>query len=577
MDSRLVLPVNAIVDGYRILRVVGSGGFGITYEAEDLNLGLMVALKEYYPFDFGDRDSTMSVRPKSARHKHTFEWGRSNFLQEARTLARFEHPSIVRVTRVFEAHATAYMVMRFEKGLSLEEWLRDLGRRPTQGELDAILHPLLDALELMHGANFLHRDIAPDNIIIRPDGTPVLLDFGAARRSSSETELAPKAASRPLTGVVKAGYSPHEQYSSDGRMQGPWSDLYALGGTLYRAVAGKAPEEATLRFDEDLMASATELGRGRVPSGLPRSHRRLPEGEALRAPTLGGAAAADAARTPVAAQHHRAASLERAVPAQDPRGCNAPGAAPVGGRRSRRGAGCRSWRGGLAYKSTIAVARQSPEINVAEKTEDRREAQRRKDIADAAETDALRQAEADATAERKREDDLRTAALDEARQRDERRKEDERVRLATIPSGEEQTAFVKRVQEVLKRNQCHDGNVTGRADEAQDSVDRFVENAKRSGRAQAPRIKLAKASVGDFESWLSDVEKARWEPCLREAPKVEKARPMVSRQVPTRAPASYARQPVGAALCGVVRREQRARPHHGHRALARNVPQTIHR
>ncbi|MEZ0306248.1 MAG: hypothetical protein ACAH24_29880, partial [Hyphomicrobiaceae bacterium] len=91
--------------------------------------------------------------------------------------------------------------------------------------------------------------------------------------------------------------------------------------------------------------------------------------------------------------------------------------------------------------------------------------------------------------------------------------------------------------------QCHDGNVTGRAEEAQEGVDRFVENAKRSGRAQAPRIKLAKASVGDFETWLSDVEKARWEPCLREAPKVEKARPIVSRQVPTRAPASYARQP----------------------------------
>jgi hypothetical protein len=99
------------------------------------------------------------------------------------------------------------------------------------------------------------------------------------------------------------------------------------------------------------------------------------------------------------------------------------------------------------------------------------------------------------------------------------------------------------VQEVLKRNQCHDGSVTGRADEAQESVDRFVENAKRSGRAQAPRIKLAKASVGDFESWLSDVEKAKWEPCLREAPKAEKARPRVSRQVPRKAPASYARQP----------------------------------
>ena len=93
MDSRLVLPVRTVLDGsYRIMRVVGSGGFGITYEAEDINLGTMVAIKEYYPFDFGDRDATMSVRPKSERHKQTFDWGRSNFLQEARTLARFEHP-----------------------------------------------------------------------------------------------------------------------------------------------------------------------------------------------------------------------------------------------------------------------------------------------------------------------------------------------------------------------------------------------------------------------------------------------------------------------------------------------------
>src|SRR5262245_30446975 len=165
----------------------------------------------------------MSVRPKSERHRNTFEWGRTNFLQEARTLARFEHPSIVRVTRVFEAHATAYMVMRFEKGLSLEDWLRSLGRPPTQEELDDILAPLLGALELMHGANFLHRDIAPDNIIIRPDGTPVLLDFGAARRSAPDA--GPGEQSRALTGIIKAGYSPYEQYSSDNRLQGAWSDL----------------------------------------------------------------------------------------------------------------------------------------------------------------------------------------------------------------------------------------------------------------------------------------------------------------------------------------------------------------
>ena len=140
MDSRLTLPANTVLDeSYRIVRVVGSGGFGITYEAEDLKLRTQVALKEYYPLDFGDRDSTMSVKPKSDRHAKTFQWGRSNFLQEARTLARFEHPSIVRVTRVFEANSTAYMVMRFEQGQSFDDWLSDLGRPPTQEELDRIV------------------------------------------------------------------------------------------------------------------------------------------------------------------------------------------------------------------------------------------------------------------------------------------------------------------------------------------------------------------------------------------------------------------------------------------------------
>jgi serine/threonine protein kinase len=255
LDSRLSLPVNTVLDAsYRIVRLVGSGGFGITYEAEDINLGTLVAIKEYYPFDFGDRDATMSVKPKSDRHRQTFDWGRSNFLQEARTLARFEHPSIVRVTRVFEANSTAYMVMRFEQGHSFESWLNSLGRPPTQEELDSIVAPLLDALQMMHAENFLHRDIAPDNIIVRADGTPVLLDFGAARRAVAEM-------SRTMTGIVKAGYSPHEQYSSDSRLQGPWSDLYALGGTLYRAVTGTPPEEATLRVDEDHMPPASQLGR----------------------------------------------------------------------------------------------------------------------------------------------------------------------------------------------------------------------------------------------------------------------------------------------------------------------------
>ena len=142
----------------------------------------------------------MSVRPKSDTHRKTFEWGRSSFLKEAQTLAQFRQPSIVRVSRVFQALSTAYMVMDFEKGEPLEEWLKELGRPPTQAELDRIAGPLLDALEMMHAAEFLHRDIAPDNIIVRTDGTRVLLDFGAARRPVAEM-------SRSLTGIVKAGYS----------------------------------------------------------------------------------------------------------------------------------------------------------------------------------------------------------------------------------------------------------------------------------------------------------------------------------------------------------------------------------
>jgi len=262
LDDRVVLPVNTVLDGsYRIVRVVGSGGFGITYEAEDIRLHAKVAIKEYYPHDFGDRDATMSVKPKSDRHKETFDWGRASFLQEARTLARFEHPSIVRVSRVYEANSTAYMVMRFEQGQSFEDWLKGLGRPPTQDELDAIVAPLLDALQMMHAANFLHRDIAPDNVIIRPDGTPVLLDFGAARRAVAER-------SHALTGIVKAGYSPQEQYATDSRLQGPWSDFYALGGTLYRAVTGRIPEEATLRVSDDRTPPAAEAAKGRYRPGF---------------------------------------------------------------------------------------------------------------------------------------------------------------------------------------------------------------------------------------------------------------------------------------------------------------------
>ena len=190
-----------------------------------------------------------------------FGWGRKRFIEEAQTLEKFRHPSIVRVRHVFEALNTAYMVLEFEDGQSLRDWLDDLGRPPTQAELDAVVSPLLDALAEMHAADFIHRDIAPDNIIIRPDGSPVLLDFGAARQAIA-------AETKTLTGIIKAGYSPPEQYLTDAARQGPWTDVYALGATLYRAVTGVAPPEAPARQMDGTYVPAATVSQGEYRSAF---------------------------------------------------------------------------------------------------------------------------------------------------------------------------------------------------------------------------------------------------------------------------------------------------------------------
>lgn len=262
MSSRDVLPPGTMLDGkYRIDRLIGAGGFGMTYEAHDIGLNMRVAVKEYYPAHFGTRDGTLTVRPRTTTDAELFQRLKESFLREARTLAQLRHPCVVRVLSVFEGHGTAYMIMEYESGQSFKGWLERLGRKPTQQELDRIVMPLLDALEIIHAEGFLHRDIAPDNIIVRADGTPVLLDFGAARRVMAELSGA-------LTGIVKSGYSPQEQYTNDPRAQGPWSDIYALGATLYRAIAGKTPEEATIRMLEDPVLPAVQIGAGQYRTGF---------------------------------------------------------------------------------------------------------------------------------------------------------------------------------------------------------------------------------------------------------------------------------------------------------------------
>jgi serine/threonine protein kinase len=243
-----------LVGDYRIKRVLGAGGFGITYLADEQALGRLVTIKEYFPAEFAARRKRSAV-PRSRNVADDYQWGLDRFIEEAQTLARFDHPNIVRVHRYFRANDTAYMVLHFEQGGSFKAWLKGLKRAPRQAELDKMIAALLDALEIIHDADYLHRDIAPDNIMVRRDGSPVLIDFGSARGAMASQ-------SRTVSALVKPGYSPYEQYATSGANQGPWTDIYALGATLYHAITGKRPPDAPSRVVNDEYVPAQEAALG---------------------------------------------------------------------------------------------------------------------------------------------------------------------------------------------------------------------------------------------------------------------------------------------------------------------------
>jgi serine/threonine protein kinase len=259
------LPPQYRLHWYVLDRVLGQGGFGITYLARDTNLDQQVAIKEYLPVDVATRRADSTVRPRSDDQADRYRWGLDRFIREARTLARFDHPNVVRVLSVFEQHGTAYMVMRFEEGENFAALL-DRKRTVSESELMRVLLPVLDGLELVHNAGFIHRDIKPDNIHIRTDGSPVLLDFGSARHSLGQA--------RTVTILVAPGYAPFEQYYSSGEDQGPWTDLYSLGATCYRAVAGVSPMDAIAR-SKGVLGSARELLVPAVAVGSGRYSERL--------------------------------------------------------------------------------------------------------------------------------------------------------------------------------------------------------------------------------------------------------------------------------------------------------------
>lgn len=247
------LPSGTHLEEFVVERVLGVGGFGITYLAQDSSLGRRVVIKENLPAQFCWRDThALSVRPRHTQGEdaENFSYSLESFRKEAATLASLDHPGIVKVLRSFQAHGTAYFVMPFVEGTALDEVIRErtgMSKPFVEEEIKDLLAKVLDALGYLHERGIYHRDIKPGNILMTKVG-PVLIDFGAARQRLSE---------RSLTVIESAGYTPFEQLQSRGKV-GPWSDLYALGGTLYKTITGETPAKATDRAFDDPVVPLTQ-------------------------------------------------------------------------------------------------------------------------------------------------------------------------------------------------------------------------------------------------------------------------------------------------------------------------------
>jgi hypothetical protein len=315
------LPVGTVIGGLEITGLIGEGGFGIVYRAYDATLQRHVALKEYMPSALASRSAqSAEVSVKSPRFADTFNAGLRSFVNEARLLAHFDHPALVKVHQFWQANRTAYMVMPFYEGPTLKAYCEALareGQAPDEATLRAWLAPLLDALEQMHDEQCYHRDIAPDNILLTAKG-PLLLDFGAARRVISDMTHA-------LTVILKPGYAPIEQYGEAASMaQGPWTDLYALASVVYFCTTGRSPITSVERVMGDPLPRLAQVAAGRYSEGFLRAidmalgvkpNERPQSVAALRALLDKGAAVASAAPEPAPAQTPEPAPAQTPAPA----------------------------------------------------------------------------------------------------------------------------------------------------------------------------------------------------------------------------------------------------------------------
>ena len=267
------LPPDTILHGkYLLSGAIGEGGFGITYTGQDLALDMKVAVKEYYPTGFVTREATATntVQPFAGTQGEFFCKGRERFMREARTLAKFASlPGIVSARDFFEENGTAYLVMEFIDGQTFKAYLEKMGGRLSPQQVFEMMRPVMLALRQVHAAGVIHRDVSPDNIMISNDGYMKLLDFGSAQDYAEE---------RSRTVMVKQGFAPYEQYQTRGS-QGPWTDVYALCATMYRAITGMTPPESTERMYQDTLRPPSAFGIALQPG----QEEALMRGLALRA------------------------------------------------------------------------------------------------------------------------------------------------------------------------------------------------------------------------------------------------------------------------------------------------------
>ena len=249
------LPAGARLSEFEILSLLGVGGFGMVYRAYDHSLHRTVAIKEYMPSALAGRSQGQALSARSSSDHETLVTGLRSFVNEARLLAQFDHPSLVKVYRFWEANNTAYMVMPLYSGMTLRQVRSEIRTPPPEAWLRTVLWAILGALKYLHENNIVHRDVSPDNIFLQDVGPPVLLDLGAARRAISDT-------SQKYTAILKVNYAPIEQYADAIHMrQGPWTDLYSVAAVVHGCLCNEPPVPATFRVLRDGMPTFASVAQ----------------------------------------------------------------------------------------------------------------------------------------------------------------------------------------------------------------------------------------------------------------------------------------------------------------------------